>query len=476
MNFNKDYFKANQKKLVWIANKWYLRWLLGLNRLPKDLKEKKILQITPNSISYDYKDGKITTAFFTRPRFAEALAFNLSPFAYLKNQSQTKWQWRFSPVGAMALILMALSGHPIFLGTTDTYYSGAGDGEVQGAGNGGTLTENWDNAHDATTGAADYTTNPVIGPLVQVKDDATYIRRGFVPIDTSGLPDTATISSASLNLYITATTDNDNDGNDFIGVVQTTQASTSSLIGDDYDNCGAVNSPTEGATRVDITNITVSAYNTWTLNSTGLTWISLTGYTKLGLREGHDILDDPVPSGGSVYNKNEIDFYTSEQTGTTQDPYLSVTYSTTVDYTMVADLGSYTLTGISAIFQKTLNIVLSVGNYVLTGIDALLKRGYGIIANTGSYALTGVSISFKKALNLALSAGSYVLTGIAVTLRTGAGIVFSTLKTVLTFKSFSIGGLRNKTKNSTTLTNTSKNSATMTNTTKNSTTLTNLNK
>jgi hypothetical protein len=33
---------------------------------------------------------------------------------------------------------------------------------------------------------------------------------------------------------------------------------------------------------------------TFTLNSTGRGWVNKTGYTLLGVREGHDVLDDPL--------------------------------------------------------------------------------------------------------------------------------------------------------------------------------------
>ena len=118
-DFNSELFENNQNLLLKIANNKLLRWLLCLNKLPKDLKKWKIVKITPASIHKQNPDGSFTSAHFTRPRFAEALAFNLSPFAYLKNARQTKFQWRLSPVGLASSIILALSGVPIFIGTVD---------------------------------------------------------------------------------------------------------------------------------------------------------------------------------------------------------------------------------------------------------------------------------------------------------------------------------------------------------------------
>jgi len=114
----------------------------------------------------------------------------------------------------------------------------------------------------------------------------------------------------------------DNDGDDFITVVQTSQADTASLTTADYDQCGAISNPTEGATRIDIGSITIGAYNSWTLNATGLGWISKTGYTFLGLREGHDAINSAI-----TFGINRVKFAGSEATGTANDPYLDVTSS-----------------------------------------------------------------------------------------------------------------------------------------------------
>ena len=75
---------------------------------------------------------------------------------------------------------------------------------------------------------------------------------------------------------------------------------------------------------LDIGSVSVNAYNTWTLNSTGTAWINKTGYTQLAVREGHDVLD--VWPSYTTNQGNWIDVYLSEQNGTTQDPYLNVTY------------------------------------------------------------------------------------------------------------------------------------------------------
>lgn len=148
--------------------------------------------------------------------------------------------------------------------------------------------------------------------------------RAFCLFDTSGLPDDATDVSGVLSLYAVTKTNGDNDGDDWINVVQSNPASNTGLATADYDQCGdAIDNPTEGATRIDLGSITTSAYNDWTLNSTGNGWISLTGVTKLGFREGHDCIDSAIATSAD----NELRTRSADQTGTSLDPKLVVTYT-----------------------------------------------------------------------------------------------------------------------------------------------------
>lgn len=214
--------------------------------------------------------------------------------------------------------------------TTDTIYSASGDGYAYYSGAG-----SWAVAHDATSGTAiDYTaTTAVVLSNFTSGKSATYrIDRLFLPFDTSSIPASATISSASLNVYVTATSDADNDAAAYITVVRTSQASHSSLVVADYDNVVTTEGIATG-TRKDITSISTSAYLSFTLNSTGLGWIAqsggasncsaTTGISCFGLREGHDNTN----TANDVSGNNSITISTSENTGTSQDPYLSVTYT-----------------------------------------------------------------------------------------------------------------------------------------------------
>ncbi len=209
--------------------------------------------------------------------------------------------------------------YPVRTDATVSYYANAsGDGEIY---NGDSSV--WSTVHDSTSGTEDDTSSTAYTYTEYYGSGDFWQARVALPFDTSGLPDNATISSANLKVYVNSVGDDDNDGDDFIRVVQNTTAAVTSLDSGDYDQIGSVDNPTAGASDTDITGITNNQYLTIALNSTGLGWISKTGYTKLGLREGHDAKDTP-PAGNGLTG---IRIATADTSGTSQDPYLEITYS-----------------------------------------------------------------------------------------------------------------------------------------------------
>jgi hypothetical protein len=152
----------------------------------------------------------------------------------------------------------------------------------------------------------------------------------YLPFDTSSITAGSTVTAATLNIYVTAKVNGVNDGSDYIDVSEASQASNSSLATTDYES---MNQQGGLATTIDIGSITTSAYNVFTLNSTGRAAIKTagqtsacggtSGYTCLGLIEGHM----PSSSMTNQVNGNSITLSTSENTGTSQDPYLSITYT-----------------------------------------------------------------------------------------------------------------------------------------------------
>ncbi len=217
------------------------------------------------------------------------------------------------------------------------FFSGTGDGVVQN-GSFANCSTDWTTLHDAATGNSASTTSlPMIigSSALSGKINSCTIVRGFFPFDTSSIPAGATVTAATVTFEMSAAASNtDNDGTDYITIVQTSQATHTDLTNADYDQCGAITSPTEGiatGNRIDITTIVGAGDVTFTLNATGQGWIkksgqasncsATTGITCLGVREGHDT------TNAAVVGQNTVNIYPSEQTGTASDPLLAVTYT-----------------------------------------------------------------------------------------------------------------------------------------------------
>lgn len=146
--------------------------------------------------------------------------------------------------------------------------------------------------------------------------------RAFCLFATSALTAAATITTATASIFPLTKTNSDNDGDDWINVLQSSPASNTALATTDYPNVGdALTNPTEGSTRADISGITTGAYLDFALNATGIGWVSKTGVTKLGYREGHDCIDS-APAGA-----NQLLIRNAESLGTSNDPKLAVTYT-----------------------------------------------------------------------------------------------------------------------------------------------------
>jgi len=212
--------------------------------------------------------------------------------------------------------------------TTTTFYPSVGDGSIYYSG-----SNSWSTTHNAVSGTSTSYTGTTFnissGNSGKGSKTSYLIERAFIPFNTSALPDNATINDVKLKVYVDSKMDNDNDGSDWTSVVQASEPSTTALTTADYDLAGSVTNPLEGidaSERKDITNVVPGQYMVFTLNSTGKGWISKTGLTKLGLREGHDAINSAFVGTGGQYDQLKI--RSSEYSGTTADPILEITYTT----------------------------------------------------------------------------------------------------------------------------------------------------
>lgn len=147
-------------------------------------------------------------------------------------------------------------------------------------------------------------------------DKYSQMNRGVLTFDTSSIPDSASISSATLRVYVNSKSET--IGSQSMGVVAGMSASNTALASNDYSNQGL----TRYASDITLAALTTTANNTYTLNSTGISGINKNGITKLSLRLSSDI-DNSAPtwvSGGEA--SVNIDFAEGSN-----PPLLTVTYT-----------------------------------------------------------------------------------------------------------------------------------------------------
>lgn len=177
----------------------------------------------------------------------------------------------------------------------------------------------------ATRNAA--TANSVIGVsgtgltvMVDNTGGAYYVDRALFAFDTSAIPDAATITSATLEIYVSA--GSSPAGLDiYLDLVTAAPADPTSLVVGDYDSFGT-------------TRLTASSLNVWpatgtartfTLNAAGLAAISKTSYTSLFVIMANDF-ENSTTSPTNLYTSWSYATLNSANAASNK-PLLTVNYS-----------------------------------------------------------------------------------------------------------------------------------------------------
>ena len=194
--------------------------------------------------------------------------------------------------------------------TTSIFYPHYSDGYIYHFGS------VWNTVHSANSGTEAYssTTYAKVGTTDYFK-----IYRGFFVFDTSSLPDDATITSASLRIWVT--TCGEYPSGHSIYLVPTTQASASSLVVADYSRIGTVQLSTSHTIVSISTGEEIFVFE-------DLSYINKIGSTKIGLRDN----DDLFGTTPSENQETKVWYNTYEQSDS--KPYLNVTWTDTTPPTI----------------------------------------------------------------------------------------------------------------------------------------------
>lgn len=284
--FSTQWFTKYQSLIVRVARlPIFGELIFGFKKMGHYVDREKIFAVRPNSVvefvSIKGKEITLKNHYFERNEYALRLQKVFYPIWITFHV----WDILTKPWPQLNLGFDTL-----------TVYS-AGNGVSPTSGNLYRINQStWSDAHSTTTaGSVNATSTPSQLAKTEKNEFGYRVFRGVTMFDTSDLTSGATISDAKPALYVTLVNDTDNDGDDWINVVQASCASTTTLATGDFDAIGdAVNNPTEGATRIDLGDIGTDAYKEWTLTATGIGWISKTGITQIGWREGHDCINSAI--------------------------------------------------------------------------------------------------------------------------------------------------------------------------------------
>lgn len=110
----------------------------------------------------------------------------------------------------------------------------------------------------------------------------------------------------------------------------------------------------------------------------------------------------------------------------------TLTYTpASVNYSLTADAGTYALTGVDAGLTFARRLLADAGSYSLMGIDATLVYvpgggAYTLTADTGAYSLTGNDAGLTFARSMTADVGSYTLNGVDAGLVVGRRLTADT--------------------------------------------------
>ena len=203
-----------------------------------------------------------------------------------------------------------LSPIVVRVATTDTIYASTSDGYIWGD------STTYSTARSTSADCNDTWSEASIGQRYNTSNWHYYVRRTYLSFDTSGIPDDATVSSATL--YVKAK--EDNSSTDFEVKVYR-YAWSSALCSSreaNYDGAYGGSATLEGTLRNTADGWAPGAYYSMAVSTAG---INVTGDTRYCLVSSRDVNNNAPTQSESVL------IYTANETGTGSDPYLEVVYT-----------------------------------------------------------------------------------------------------------------------------------------------------
>jgi len=310
--FDTLWFQKHQTVLVFLLNNFFTKRLFRyLLRIHKDCPEEQIVEIGPTYYKFGpyVKDGVVhlKADLRTHPKFAKRIYYSLRPLWWALHCWDLLIADRFFPrlsFGFSSLVIYPVSGV-----SADAYIRE-------------TTQETWASKIAKTIGIS-VVDNAILSNVITTGTngslpytDLRKISAGFLTSTISGVINSAVISFNYSNKFSSGS------AVPACNIYSSSPASDTAIVVGDYDGFGS----TEFSTTKAYADIG-AGYNDWTLNASGLVHINQSGVTHFGCLEANYAVTgtDPLMSASSL--TVGFQFYGSNQTGTSQDPKLTVDYT-----------------------------------------------------------------------------------------------------------------------------------------------------
>jgi hypothetical protein len=311
--------------------RWWFRWILRIHGDASSVGNREITRIITHAIFW-WEGPNQRAEFRTHAKFSKRLYYAFRPLWWAIHFWDQLFADRWLP--RLSFGFNTLTTYPDADPETTTVDGMVAQEYALGAG------VVWSTIR---AGAGTYAEDSVAdNSVVYIRPDSgtnkwREIDRGIHLFDTSSLTVWSAISAAVMSLWGTSKADDLSISPD-VDIYVSAPASTTALATGDFDSLG---STSQTGSPITYTNWGIAGYNDFTFNATGRGNISKTGISKFGTRNANYDVSGTAPawsySAGTYRSKMQA--YFADQTGTTNDPKLVVTYTTNVQ---VADSGSGT--------------------------------------------------------------------------------------------------------------------------------------
>lgn len=309
--FDPDWFDRHQRTILWLLNapllKHWARWAMRIRYYDCPIN-KPITKIRPHFYERPGEnEGEIVADFRTHWKFAKRVYYAFRPVWWAMHWWDETVADRCAPWFSFGFSVLTTypDAHP----ETTTV-----DGDCNSFAVGGT----WASVRDGTgIGVTD--SNSIAN--IAITSDGTgwsSVARSFFLFDLTSSK-FGVISAAVLYLYGSTKTDTLSILPSY-GIVTSNPSSNTSLVATDFSTLGS----TLLASTVSYSNFSLSNYNEFVLSVGLLTLVNT--ILKLGARESTYDLANIEPSF-TANNASRIYVFTADETGTSKDPKLIVSFS-----------------------------------------------------------------------------------------------------------------------------------------------------